>query len=327
MSYKFVRYFRKLRDSTPISSYGADLFYLLLDEWNKAKWSVPFTVKTLDVLNETGMSRGTFIKAQKELKRVGAIDFQTAHNPKIGTKYWIILNVENDNSASEVVHHVNNLTKDSCTPREQEVVHHMNNSASEVVHHVNNLTKENPPTPPKENIYNINKPVEGEAAPAPTRTREGQNFIDNLKRDPLWQEEAMRACAGVEDSFDGLCLRVVQQWEAFGEDFNARDARKKFRNWLIKEAESLRRERLTQVSRPPIEERRKAFQMEIADVRSQRLDADNRPLYNVRICNDFFSYWTETAVDAPDVMRFEREAFWETSKRLAAWKEREKTRL
>ena len=60
----------------------------------------------------------------------------------------------------------------------------MNNSASEVVHHVNNPTKENPPTPPKENIYNINKPVEGEAAPAPAPTRTRTRAHARKSRNP-----------------------------------------------------------------------------------------------------------------------------------------------
>ena len=313
-----LKSFRRIRKKHKLSSYAVDLYLILLGECGSVKWKNPFFVSSKNIIEETGMSKPTLCKARRELKESNLIDFKDSPGGKIPTKYKLLtVNVAN----GEATPTVNDIYGNTSTVSE------INGRPPLTVNVANGEAKENPPTPPKENIYNINKPVEGESAPAPTRTREGQNFIDNLKRDPLWQEEAMRACAGVEDSFDGLCLRVVQQWEAFGEDFNARDARKKFRNWLIKEAESLRRERLTQVSRPPIEERRKAFQMEIADVRSQRLDADNRPLYNVRICNDFFSYWTETAVDAPDVMRFEREAFWETSKRLAAWKEREKTRL
>ena len=307
-----IKSFHKLRKETHLSSYAADLYYILLEECNKGRWENPFSVSSKSIIAEAGMSRPTFVKAQKELSKAGLLEIQTSNNPKNGSIYTLLL----VNDIDKLL--VNDIYKFIAT-----LVNELYKLTLLLVNDIDKLKKENPPKPPKEN----NNIYYQDGVKTRPRTREGRNFIDDLKRDPLWREEAMRACAGVEDSLDSLYLRVVQQWEAFGEDFNARDARKRFRNWLIKEAESLRQERLTQVSRPPIEERRKAFQMEIADVRSQRLDADNRPLYNVRICNDFFSYWTETAVDAPDVMRFEREAFWETSKRLAAWKEREKTRL
>lgn len=105
MSYKLIKHFRKLRRYRTFSSYAADLFMLLLDECNVQRWHNPFAVRTQYILDETGMSRPTFIKAWKELAAANLITVETSNNPKIGCYYTLLLVNDVDNFQKEIFPH------------------------------------------------------------------------------------------------------------------------------------------------------------------------------------------------------------------------------
>lgn len=65
-----------------------------------------------------------------------------------------------------------------------------------------------------------------------------------------------------------------------------------------------------------LQKRKQKFIESISDFKSR---------YEAKTLNEFFAYWTETN-DSKTVMRFEKEKFFELSKRLATWFRNEKQR-
>lgn len=321
MSHKLIRQFREIRRSGRLSSHAADLFLLLFDEHSKAKWRNPFEVRTLDILNETRMSRPTLIKAQKELSDAGLVKIHTSNNPKNGSYYSLLLVKEIYNSPDLLVKEVYNLLMLLVKEiyKLAVVVKEIDNLPPLLVKEVYNSKKEiTPHTPHKEkNIYTQSE-CSSAHSHTPAHTPEGQAFFTDICLSRLFREEGERACAGVVDVYEDLCHEIIRQWEAFGEELvDSKLQRKKFRNWLIVEAEKLRKERRS-VTAIPIEERKRRFMEEIKAVR----DAGDPGSYNREVLNAFYKFFTQPTSDGT-MLAFETKPYWDTKTRLDKWIQQE----
>lgn len=299
MSHKLIRQFREIRRSGRLSSHAADLFLLLFDEHSKAKWRNPFEVRTLDILNETRMSRPTLIKAQKELSDAGLVKIHTSNNPKNGSYYSLLLVKEIYNSPDLLVKEVYNLL--------MLLVKEIYNSKKEITPH----------TPHKEKIYNIYSNDDNDAG-ADALTREGLAFYQTRCLDPLFREKGERACAGVHDAYESLCVETLTDWAAVGEPIDdTPDCCRHFLSTLRIKAETLRKARLS-VTSMPIEERKRRFMEEIKAVR----DAGDPGFYNREVLNAFYKFFTQPTSDGT-MLAFETKPYWDTKTRLDKWIQQE----
>lgn len=76
-----------------ISSYAADLYFLLIEECCASGWCNPFYVETLRIETLLGVSRATICKARKELVTLGLIQFGKGKNGSCAPCY-ILSNTE-----------------------------------------------------------------------------------------------------------------------------------------------------------------------------------------------------------------------------------------
>ena len=330
MSYKLIRQFRKVRREKRLSSIASDLFLLLLDECAMARWQNPFEVRTLDILNETGMSRPTLIKAQKELSDAGLVEIKTSNSPKKGSLYTLQLVKNFYNSKAStckeflqvqpdlLVKNLYNSDPSTCkeflqlTPTCKEFLQVQPDSGSEN----GEKQKEKIPHTPLKEKYIPTYSVRGSSAPAPAHTHEGEVFFSNVCLDVLFREEGERACAGVTEEYEELCHKVIRQWEAFGEDLtDGKEQRRKFRNWLAVEAENRRREKTSGKDRPQ-DERKKILIEEIKKARDEA--GDSSGAYDRDTLNDFLNYWTQKTPDG-QLFAFEAQEYWDTKTRLRQW--------
>lgn len=320
MSHKLIRQFREIRRSGRLSSHAADLFLLLFDEHNKAKWRNPFEVRTLDILNETRMSRPTLIKAQKELSDAGLVKIHTSNNPKNGSYYSLLLVKEIYNSPNLLVKEVYNLLMLLVKEiyKLAVVIKEIDNLPPLLVKEVYNSKKEiTPHTPHKEKIYNIYSNDDNDAG-ADALTREGLAFYQTRCLDPLFREKGERACAGVHDAYESLCVETLTDWAAVGEPIDdTPDCCRHFLSTLRIKAETLRKARLS-VTSMPIEERKRRFMEEIKAVR----DAGDPGFYNREVLNAFYKFFTQPTSDGT-MLAFETKPYWDTKTRLDKWIQQE----
>lgn len=85
-----------------ISSYAADLYFMLVEECNIGRWENPFYVETRHIEHILGVSRPTICKARKELEALGLIQYEEGKNGNAASKYTLSsVNVVNS-SVNEV---------------------------------------------------------------------------------------------------------------------------------------------------------------------------------------------------------------------------------
>ncbi len=84
-----IRAFHKLRRTCRISSYAADLYFMLVEECNIGRWENPFFVETKTIELQMGVSRPTICKARKELETLGLIQFEEGKNGNATSKYTL----------------------------------------------------------------------------------------------------------------------------------------------------------------------------------------------------------------------------------------------
>lgn len=321
MSHKLIRQFREIRQSGRLSSHAADLFLLLFDEYSKTRWRNPFEVKTLDILNETRMSRPTFIKAQKELSDAGLVKIHTSNNPKSGSFYTFLLVKEiykfPDLLVKEVYNYLMLLVKEIY--KLALLVKEIDNFPPLLVKEIYKFPKENTPhTPHKENIlYNIHSNYDNDTG-AGALTREGHSFYQTRCLDPLFREKGERACAGVQDSYETLCIETLTDWAAVGEPIDdTPDCCRHFLSTLRIKAEALRKTRLS-ITSSPIEDRKRRFMDEIKAIR----DTGNPDFYNREVLNAFYRFFTQPTSDGT-MLAFETKPYWDTKTRLDKWIQQE----
>ncbi len=313
MSYKLIKHFRKLRRYRTLSSYAADLFMLLLDECNIQRWHNPFAVRTQYILDETGMSRPTFIKAWKELAAANLITVETSNNPKIGCYYTLLLVNDVDNSTPQLVKEIDNLLVNEIYNFIDLLVNEIYKFTLLLVNDVDNFQKEIFPHTPLKKKYIKQQGENVDDAPAPPRTRE-EEFFRSVCLDPVFRPSGERACSGVCDCYESLCREVIADWAAAGAPLDdTKDRREHLRNTLRKKAEDVRR-RYPSYRQGALDFRISSFLAEIreaAAAMSLGLDAERDA------CNSFYLYWAET--DAAGRLRCESEKTWDTSMRLTKW--------
>ncbi len=78
-----------------ISSYAADLYFMLIEECYANSWRNPFTVETKNIEQQLGISRPTICKARKELVALGLIQFEDGKNGSC-TPCYVLSNIETD---------------------------------------------------------------------------------------------------------------------------------------------------------------------------------------------------------------------------------------
>lgn len=76
-----------MRQTMRISSYAADLYFMLVEECNIGRWENPFYVETRHIEHILGVSRPTICKARKELESLGLIKFEDGKNGNAASKY------------------------------------------------------------------------------------------------------------------------------------------------------------------------------------------------------------------------------------------------
>lgn len=72
-----------------ISSYAADLYFMLVEECNIGRWENPFYVETRHIEHILGVSRPTICKARKELEALGLIQYEEGKNGNAASKYTL----------------------------------------------------------------------------------------------------------------------------------------------------------------------------------------------------------------------------------------------
>ena len=81
-----IRAFHKLRKVVRVSSYAADLYFMLLEECSNRRWENPFFIKTKEIETQLCISRPTICKARKELADLGLIQFKCGTNGNATTQ-------------------------------------------------------------------------------------------------------------------------------------------------------------------------------------------------------------------------------------------------
>lgn len=79
-----------------ISSYAADLYFLLIEECYANSWRNPFYVETQHIETLLGVSRATICKTRKELVTLGLIQFWKGTNGSCSPCY-VLSNIETVN--------------------------------------------------------------------------------------------------------------------------------------------------------------------------------------------------------------------------------------
>lgn len=107
-----------------ITSYAADLYFLLVEECNIGRWENPFYVETRHIENILGVTRPTICKARKELESLGLIQFEDGKNGNAVSKYTLSsVNVVNTECKRNL----------HCTPVKKRVSVNVVNSSVNVV--------------------------------------------------------------------------------------------------------------------------------------------------------------------------------------------------
>lgn len=318
MSYiNYIRDFWSYRESYPLGSRAADLYLFLLDECNRQRWVNPLAVPTALLQSRLGMNKSRIVDARNELQAAGLIDFEKGCGKKSAPSY-LLKRVSTTEPLVTLCYRYLDLLVTLCDRLTGLLVTLRYQYGNTMLP----MAKENTPTPPKENIYNITRQSSyDDNAGAGALTREGLDFFQTKCLDPLFREKGERACAGVADAYESLCMEILTDWAAVGEPImTTPDVCRHFLATLRKKAETLRQQRAC-VMATSIHKRKARFMQEIKAIR----DSAGTGGYDRALLNDFFRYYTQPTPDGT-MLAFETKPFWDTKTRLDQWIRQENSR-